>query len=226
MDVIAKLDELIDLVENARAMPMSASCILNRSEMLGILGELKRVVPEEIQHAQLLLADREAVIDEGRHEAERIISEAREHQGSMVSGSAVAQGARSEADRLLADARSQAEALRREAEDYVDAKLANFEVVLTKTLDAVGRGRDRLRGRHPMDELGEHIQAAEAVQMAHLAGPDDPRLFAEPQDQHAGYGEETGEQFPDTGQQYAVASGPFEPESYFDTGYIDTRTFR
>jgi hypothetical protein len=34
-----------------------------------------------------------------------------------------------------------------EAEDYVDAKLANFEIVLQKTLAAVARGRESLRGR-------------------------------------------------------------------------------
>jgi hypothetical protein len=44
-------------------------------------------------------------------------------------------------------ARTQAEAMRLQTEDYVDAKLANFEVVLHKTLSAVERGREKLRGR-------------------------------------------------------------------------------
>jgi hypothetical protein len=37
--------------------------------------------------------------------------------------------------------------MRAEVEDYVDGKLANFEVVLTKTVAAVERGREKLRGR-------------------------------------------------------------------------------
>jgi hypothetical protein len=45
--------------------------------------------------------------------------------------------------------------MRLEAEDYVDAKLANFEVVLNKTLTAVERGRERLRGRLDVDDLAE-----------------------------------------------------------------------
>jgi hypothetical protein len=45
--------------------------------------------------------------------------------------------------------------MRLEAEDYVDAKLANFEVVLHKTLTAVERGRERLRGRLDVDALNE-----------------------------------------------------------------------
>ncbi len=45
--------------------------------------------------------------------------------------------------------------MRQDAEQYVDTKLANFEVVLHKTLQAVDRGREKLRGRMEQDVLGE-----------------------------------------------------------------------
>ena len=38
-------------------------------------------------------------------------------------------------------------------DDYVDAKLANFEVALHKTIAAVQKGRDKIRGRHDFEEL-------------------------------------------------------------------------
>jgi hypothetical protein len=44
--------------------------------------------------------------------------------------------------------------MRRETDDYVDAKLANFEVALHKTIAAVQKGRDKIRGRHDYEELG------------------------------------------------------------------------
>ena len=61
--------------------------------------------------------------------------------------------AQDEADRLLASARDDAEAMRLQTEDYVDAKLANFEVVLAKTLATVERGRSRLSGGTDLDAL-------------------------------------------------------------------------
>jgi hypothetical protein len=76
VDVHDKLDEITGLVENARSMPMSASCIVNRSELLGLLEELRELIPEEFRHAQLLLTDRDVVVDEGRREAARIVAEA------------------------------------------------------------------------------------------------------------------------------------------------------
>jgi hypothetical protein len=44
--------------------------------------------------------------------------------------------------------------MRAEIDDYVDGKLANFEVVLHKTLQAVEKGRAKINGRHDL-ELGE-----------------------------------------------------------------------
>ncbi|MDX6222340.1 MAG: hypothetical protein QOD91_1394, partial [Frankiales bacterium] len=52
-------------------------------------------------------------------------------------------------------AREEAAGMRREVDDYVDTKLANFEVVLTRTLGAVERGRDKLRGRRESDDLDD-----------------------------------------------------------------------
>ena len=43
--------------------------------------------------------------------------------------------------------------MREEVDDYVDTKLANFEVVLDKTLSAVQRGREKLRGRTAHEDL-------------------------------------------------------------------------
>jgi hypothetical protein len=37
VDVQKKLDEIVDAVGNARSMPMSASCVVNRSELLSLL---------------------------------------------------------------------------------------------------------------------------------------------------------------------------------------------
>ncbi len=52
--------------------------------------------------------------------------------------------AEAEAEQLLTKARDAAEAARSEFDTYVDGKLAAFEVVLSRTLASVARGRARL----------------------------------------------------------------------------------
>lgn len=155
MDVHDKLDELTATVENARSMPMSASCIVNRGELLGMLEELRELLPEEFRHAQMLLQDREAVVDEGRREAGRLIEEAEVERARLVSEAEIVAEAVRQAEQIRAAAAQEAQAMRHEVDDYVDTKLANFEVVLDKTLAAVHRGRDKLRGLSPHDELAD-----------------------------------------------------------------------
>lgn len=155
MDVQKKLDEIVAAVSGARGMPMSASCVVNRADLLSLLEELREALPGSLAQAQELIGDREQMVERARQEAERIIETAHAERGSLISDTEVARRSQNEAERILAEARQEAEEIRAEADDYVDSKLANFEVVLTKTLGSVGRGREKLLGTGPgTDENG------------------------------------------------------------------------
>ncbi|GAA2268279.1 MULTISPECIES: ATP synthase F0 subunit B [Kitasatospora] len=146
MDVQNRLDAIVAAVENARSMPMSASCVVNRAELVGLLQELREALPSELAQAKSVMADHEQVVAEAQAQADEIIRGAHDERGSLISDTEVVRRAQAEADRILAEARAEIDAKRTEADDYVDGKLANFEVVLTKTLGSVGRGRAKLRG--------------------------------------------------------------------------------
>lgn len=149
MDVQRKLDEIAEALQGARSMPMSASCVVNRAELLGMLNEVREALPGSLAQAQQLLGGREQLVEEARREAEQILDEAQTRRGALISDTEVARHAQAEADRILGEARQEAEQISAEADDYVDSKLANFEVVLTKTIGSVDRGRDKLLGRAP-----------------------------------------------------------------------------
>ena len=155
MDVQKKLDDIVATVGGARSMPMSASCVVNRAELLAMLEEVRAALPGSLAQAQELLGGREQMVEQARAEAERIIETAHAQRGSLISDTEVARQSQDEADRILAEARREAEEIRAEADDYVDSKLANFEVVLTKTIGSVDRGREKLLGRGPgLDDQG------------------------------------------------------------------------
>src|SRR5690242_5542345 len=109
MDVQKKLDGIVAAVEGARAMPMSASCVINRAELLAMLTELRSALPESLSEAQALLGDREQMVAEARQEAERIIEAAHEERGLLISHTELARHSQEEADRILADARRESE---------------------------------------------------------------------------------------------------------------------
>lgn len=153
MDVHSKLDEITDLVEGARAMPMSTSALVNRTELLAHLDELRRLLPAQIAEAEQVLGERERIVADAHEEAALLLAEAGEQRARLIAEADVVREARVEADRVVEAARARAARTQADVEDYVDRKLANFEVVLHKTLQAVARGRSKLAGRHELAEL-------------------------------------------------------------------------
>src|SRR5215831_8228511 len=140
-------------------MPLSSSVLVNREEILQMLTEMQESLPEEIKQARWIVKDREDLLGKARAEGERIVEQAHEEQRRMALKEEVARRADAEAHTILEEAHDRADAMRREAEDYVDAKLAQFEITLrkiledtqgtarsvAKTLDQVEVGRERMR---------------------------------------------------------------------------------
>ncbi|GAA2760427.1 hypothetical protein [Actinopolymorpha rutila] len=149
MDVQHKLDELRRMVQSARSVPLSASCLVNRTELLAGFDEAQRMLPQEFETARKVAADRDAVVAGGRAEADRLVEEARRQRAELVERTDIHREARTAADELTSKAQEEADGLRREVDDYVDGKLAGFEIALQKTLTSVSRGREELRSRGP-----------------------------------------------------------------------------
>jgi cell division septum initiation protein DivIVA len=147
VDVQERLDELNVLVEDAKSMPLSASCVVNRSQVLDLIEEIRQMLPESVHRADELLADREAVVQEGRREADRILERARTEADKMVSEHEVYLAAVAEAEALRKETLSDTSRMRQETDDFIDAKLASFEITLQKTLQTVDRGRERIRSQ-------------------------------------------------------------------------------
>ena len=151
MAVHDTFDELVALVEGARSMPMSSSCVVNRAEVLGLLDELRAQLPEEIDQAEEVLRRRASVVESGRDEAAQIIAEAHAERMRLVSQTEVYAQAQHEASRIRAEAEEETRRRRDETDAYVDGKLATFEISLNKTI----RGRERLRDEHADDPVDE-----------------------------------------------------------------------
>jgi vacuolar-type H+-ATPase subunit H len=222
VDVQKKLDEIAATIAGARSMPMSASCVVNRAELLAMLQEVSAALPDSLSQAEELLGDREQMVAEARAEAQRIIESAHAERGSLVSDTQIARQSQDEAERILAEARREAEEIRAEADDYVDSKLANFEVVLTKTIGSVDRGREKLLGRdpyaaqhQPQPQPQAHDQGGYGYQPEYAqAGYADPYGGAQGYEQQQGYDDPSGYGAQAPGYDYGQQQGYDDPSGY------------
>ena len=149
------MDSLEKLVEEARGVPLSASFVLHRGEFLELLDQIKDGLPKDLEYAQQVIAQRDEIIEEGHQNAESLITNAREEVACMIEQTAIVKAAREESKRILAEGREIADEERAEVEQYLDSRLATLEVILTKTMDAVARGREKLAGADERDVLAQ-----------------------------------------------------------------------
>jgi vacuolar-type H+-ATPase subunit H len=146
-----KLAELRELIVNARAMPMSASCVINRSEVLEAIDDAMANLPDEIAEARALIDLTEARVADGEAKAARIIERAKGKAAELARESEIIRVAEEQAAKIRADAEAEAAGLRREVDVFIDARMASFESVLHKTASQVKTARLRLAERSGLD---------------------------------------------------------------------------
>jgi len=121
--------ELVDMVETARAVPMSSSVVVPRERMLDLLDELRETMPPEMDEARRLIATRDQVLF-----------------GAHTEATAVREKAGADAQAIIADARSEAAEIAAQAEAEHRRRVADSEVVRAAAGEA-----DRVR-----DEAARH----------------------------------------------------------------------
>jgi cell division septum initiation protein DivIVA len=124
------LTELIELVETARTLPMSSSCVVPRERTLDLLDALRDVLPPELAEARRVVAQRDRTLSEAdsiaheqlrqaQEEAEAVLAAAQDRARTIVeTAEQQAQASVSAAD---AQARELVEAGQREQQQLVSA---------------------------------------------------------------------------------------------------------
>jgi hypothetical protein len=155
MDVIENIEAAIAAVEEARSVPLSASCVVNRGEILDLLEGIKSSFPNDLAKAITILRQQSEIIESANQQADSIIAQARDEVSRLVEQTAIVSAAKKESVKIIADATAEGRRDKEEIEAYIDSRLANLEVILNKTLDVISRGREKLAGADPKHALSD-----------------------------------------------------------------------
>ena len=169
-DTEVLLRRVLDLVNSAPKMPLSSTVRLEKDEIVEMLEEAIARLPEEMRQARWLLKERQEYLAKVQREGDEILNAARERAERIVQRTELVREAQRVAARTREEADDEARRLKHEAEDYVDQKLASFEIVLERIMKTVVQGRQKLRVA-PLPE------ATEGDQIAANAEPDTGEVF-------------------------------------------------
>ena len=145
--LLAILEEVSQLLRNARTMPMSASVLVNRAEALDLLDAARAVVPEQIAEADQIVAGAREVVDRAEREAAALVAAAEERAAVLVEQQSLVEAARVRAAEIIAAAEEEARGLTDNANDYCDRQLAQLEIELGQIGKQVKAGRTVIQAR-------------------------------------------------------------------------------
>ena len=143
-DIESDLRDLIDLVVNAKQMPLSNSALIPRTTCWGLLEQALRSLPDEIREARWALRDREELMAAELQKAQQLMDQVRAEAARMVDKTEIVRQSRLMAQQIIAEAHAQSRQMINQSEDFIDGKLGSFEIVLERLLKTTHSGRERL----------------------------------------------------------------------------------
>lgn len=153
-DAEALLRRAVDVIASAPTMPLSSSPRIDREEILELLEEALHRMPEEMRHARWMIKERQQFVAKTRREADELLEAARVQAERMVQRTEVVRAAEQRARQVVEAADADSRRMRHETEDFLDQRLASFEILLEKITKTVHAGRSRLHiGAAPQPDV-------------------------------------------------------------------------
>ena len=146
MEIFRILDEMELLLKGSRKVPLTGGkSLVETSRFLERVDRIRAILPEELETARLLLAERDKIVSDACLEANQFVEHTKNEAARMVDDNEITRHAMAVAEDIVAQGEKVAEQIRRDAEEYADGVLSQIEYVLRKGLDSVVQGRDQIR---------------------------------------------------------------------------------
>ncbi len=143
-DAESFLRRAVDIIATAPTMPLSSSPRIDRDEVIELLEESLARLPAELKEARWMIKERQEFVAKTFRESEEMLEAARVQVERMVQRTEVVRASEQRARQVVDAAESDARRLRLETEDFLDQRLASFEILLGKLSKTVSAGRHKL----------------------------------------------------------------------------------
>lgn len=145
MEVFRIVDELEHMVKDSKKVPLSGKVLIESHRFLDRLDRLRAILPEDLETARLVLAEKERIVNEACVEAEEFMESTKDTVARLVDENEITRNAMRMAEEIIAKAEQVAKDIRRDADEYADGILTHMEIVLKKGLEALTQGKENIR---------------------------------------------------------------------------------
>lgn len=149
MDTRKLLEELDYVVMNGREVPLTNKRLVDQDEVARIIDAINSSLPNELENAKRIVADKERVMMDAQKQAETIIAQAKDYIAKITEESELVKNAQERANEIIANANQTADTMQQNAVEYATDVLKYVEVNMEGTLDSLRKNRESLMQQQP-----------------------------------------------------------------------------
>ncbi len=145
MEIFTLLNNLEDILENSKKVPLSDKCIINQEEVLELIKEIRLKLPDELKQAKWVKEERERILAEAQKEADDVVKEAENRIISMIDEHEITKKAYEQKNQIMSVANESSRQITQGAKEYADKILENLQSSLQATLKEIEQDRKELK---------------------------------------------------------------------------------
>ncbi|MFP4321030.1 MAG: hypothetical protein ACLFTK_01105 [Anaerolineales bacterium] len=158
MDIQHLIDQLEDLIDEGRHIPMGKYTIIDEESALSIIDQMRIAIPDQIEAASRLVNQRDKMLAQANEEASRVVNHAKQQRDDMLNRDAIVAAAQHRANNIIQQAQVEGDQIRQDADDYVVEVLRELESHLLRTLTVVRNGITKVMQDR---EAAQHIRLSQ-----------------------------------------------------------------
>ncbi|MDL2225336.1 hypothetical protein LJC20_03900 [Eubacteriales bacterium OttesenSCG-928-M02] len=152
MSIFELMDLLEDEIENSPNVPLANKKRVDLDRFYEIMDQMREEIPEEIRKAELLLREKQFILDDAHEQAENTIREAERRAKQLIEDHTITQQAQRYGEELVANAQNNSKEIRLSARAYADDVLGDLEGYVREYHELIRKNRDSL-GAKARDNL-------------------------------------------------------------------------
>jgi len=186
VDIQHLVDRLEDLIDEGRHIFGTKYTMIDEERALEIIDQMRISIPEEIEKAARVLAQRDRILAEAHEEAARVVQDHRRKAETMLDQDSTVRAAQARAESIREQARQEAGRITAEADEYVAQLLSRLEQQLVRNLNEVRNGITVIRDASTLTVVPEVEESPEMMEFPTVASHDQyAEIEYEDVDRHA-----------------------------------------
>ena len=127
MKVLDLLEEIVEICDTSAGVPLTNKIMVDKAELVEIVGDIRKALPDEIQQAQFIKDERERILGDAQTEYATIIRDAEARAELLIDQNEITEKSKQRARELEDNASAGAKQLKMSTYDYIDKVLYDFQ---------------------------------------------------------------------------------------------------